>query len=147
MPTRRVLRGVLGNFLGTYSSRYSTYNGFWLFGFLIEKLDRMEIDLLAVVGNLSDSPQRLRAIELAVQRFTDQLNKHGLNSSSIRDARLVIERLPDDGSLPGHHFRGGYNLRFLASVTADNGKRFEKERSVFVAPHDPQRELASASTR
>jgi hypothetical protein len=107
----------------------------------------MEVDLLAGVGSLTDSPQRLRARELAVQRFTDQLSKHGLDSSSIRDARLVIERLPGDGSLPGHYFRAGYNLRFLASVTADNGKRFEQERFVFVPPHDPKRELASAFSR
>src|SRR4051812_2465968 len=113
MPTRRVLRAVLGNFLGTYTSRYSTYHGFWLFGFLVEKLDLMEIDLLANVRSLTDSPDRLRARELAAKRFADQLSKHGFDCSRIREARLVIDRLPDDRSVPGHHFRRGYNLRFL----------------------------------
>ena len=36
MPTRRVIKSVLHNFLGTYTSRYSDYNGYWLFGFMVE---------------------------------------------------------------------------------------------------------------
>jgi|SRR3954451_4363390 hypothetical protein len=147
MPTRRVVKGVLSGFLGTYTSRYSTYRGFWLFGFLVEHVDRMEVDLLNAGGSLNDSPQRTRARELAVQRFADQLSKHGFDRSLIRSAQLEIVRLPDDGSIQGQHFRGGYNLSFLATVTTDNGKRFEREQSVFVAPHDPQRELASAFAR
>jgi nicotinamidase-related amidase len=147
MPTRRVLRGVLDGFLGTYTSRYSAYRGFWLFGFLVEKLDSLEIDLLAADGIATDHPVRKTARDVAANRFADQLRKSGLKLSNVRNARLTMQRLPDDGSIPGHHFRGGYNIRFLAKVTADTGRQFERERIVFVAPHDPQRELASAYTR
>ncbi len=34
MATRRAINGVLGNFLGTYVSRYSDYDSYWLFGFI-----------------------------------------------------------------------------------------------------------------
>lgn len=147
MPTRRALRAVLGNFLGTYTSRYSAYRGFWLFGFLVERMQRIEINLLPNDSIAVEHPAFLRARELATGRFSDQLKKHGFEVSVISDAGLIVERLPDDGSLPGMHYRGGYNLHFTAFVTADTGKRFVKETSVFVAPHDPTIELASTFTR
>jgi hypothetical protein len=33
MVTPRAIRGMLRNFLGTYTSQYSDYKGYWLFGF------------------------------------------------------------------------------------------------------------------
>ena len=47
MTSRRVIPGVLHNFLGTFTSRYSDFNGYWIFGFLVEKMDSVRIDLLA----------------------------------------------------------------------------------------------------
>ena len=35
MPRRRTIKGVLDNFLGTYTSRYSDYDGYWLFGMVV----------------------------------------------------------------------------------------------------------------
>jgi hypothetical protein len=49
VATRRVLNSVLRGFLGSYSSRYSDFDGFWLFGFLVSDLALMEVDLLASV--------------------------------------------------------------------------------------------------
>ena len=46
MAKRRAIRGVLGNFLGTFTSRYSDYDGYWLFGFLVADLKDLRIDLL-----------------------------------------------------------------------------------------------------
>jgi hypothetical protein len=147
MPTRRVLKSVLTGFLGTYSSRYSEFHGYWLFGFIIKSLDRMEVDLLVPGDSDHGHPARLVARQLAAQRFYDQVTNHGLHLSMIRSAQLILERRPDDGSLPGQHSRGGYNLHFVASVTADNGKSFERRTAVFVAPHDPKFENAVAFPR
>ena len=47
MTSRRVIPGVLHNFLGTFTSRYSDFDGYWVFGFLIESMDRVRIDLLS----------------------------------------------------------------------------------------------------
>ncbi len=35
---RRIIKAVLDNFLGTYTSRYSDFHGYWLFGFLVKDL-------------------------------------------------------------------------------------------------------------
>ena len=70
MPTRRVLKAVLHNFLGAYVSRNSNYSGYWLFGFLISDLDRAEFDLLAAEANASGTPIST-ARELAASTFAD----------------------------------------------------------------------------
>ena len=144
MPSRRVLNGVLAGFLGTYTSRYSDFDGYWLFGFLVRELETAEFDLLAVGIDVAVSPLA-SARNLASRKFAEQLEKSRLDRSHIREARLVIERTPDDGSVPGQHFRGGFNLRFRATATMDNERRFTRETTVFVAPHDPQ--IESRSTR
>ena len=47
MTTRKAMKGVLDGFLGTYMSRYSHYEGYWLFGFLICDLPCLRVDLLS----------------------------------------------------------------------------------------------------
>jgi hypothetical protein len=46
MKPRRIIKGVLHNFLGTYTSRYSDYDGYWLFGMLVRDVEELSIDLL-----------------------------------------------------------------------------------------------------
>ena len=36
MATADVIKSVLRNFLETFASRYTDYDGYWLFGFLVE---------------------------------------------------------------------------------------------------------------
>jgi len=143
MPSRRALNGVLAGFLGTYVSRYSEFDGYWLFGFLVMELDTVEFDLLEMGEDRAESPLA-SARNLAAQKFAEQLAKSGLDRSRVREARLVIDRAPDDGSVPGQHFRGGFNLSFRAAAIADNERRFRRETKVFVAPHDPRLESQSA---
>jgi hypothetical protein len=50
----RKIRGVLHNFLATYSSRYSDYDGYWLFGVLAQESGHLQIDLV----NPDQDPQR-----------------------------------------------------------------------------------------
>jgi hypothetical protein len=45
MASLRAIKCALHNFLGTYSSRYSEYSGYWLFGFLVNDLTRIDFDL------------------------------------------------------------------------------------------------------
>ena len=93
MSTRRVIQSVLHNFLGTYTSRYSDFNGYWLFGFLVESLDCFEFDLFAADCNSPVAVDEF-ARQLAVARFADQLRKSMLERSRVREARLSIRRLP-----------------------------------------------------
>jgi hypothetical protein len=137
MPSSRVLRGVLCNFLGTYTSRYSDYNGYWLFGFLATRLEGAVLDLLAHVGKPRDLLESAHA--LAVREFADQLAKSGLDSSKVAHACLRIEQLAADRRSE----RSGWNDRFLVTATANTGRRFECEVITFIAPHDRRLELRS----
>jgi hypothetical protein len=94
MTTRRAIRGVLGNFLGAYTSRYSDFEGHWLFGFLIADLDELGIDLLRPPSGESATPLRA-AVRIAAVEFADQLQKAGLARQRIAEARLTIRKLPE----------------------------------------------------
>jgi hypothetical protein len=60
MASTRALRGVVGNLLAAYVSRYSSYQGYWVFGFLVQELDLLEFDLL---GTPQRGLTRLRSPE------------------------------------------------------------------------------------
>ena len=143
MTTQRAIRGVLGNFLGTYTSRYSDFDGYWLFGFLVDSLSDQEIDLLATACDGRKSPICF-AIESAAAKFEDQMRKAGLERSQVREASLSIRRLSEPlmGAVNGRP-SAGYNLSFKATAMMESGRRYESERIVFVAPHNPKFELRS----
>jgi hypothetical protein len=138
-----MLKSVLRGFLGTYASRYSDFDGYWLFGYIVGDLGSAEFDLLAEIGPEATEPGRA-ARTLAAVRFSQQLAKAGLAPSQIVSARLYVERLPGTatGAINGHPC-SGYRIRLLANATADTGRCFECERLIFVAPHNPRVECRS----
>lgn len=142
MPTRRIIKSVLHNFLGTYTSRYTDHNGFWLFGLVVDGLEEWEFDLL----NDSQSMDTIKsfAATIAAQRFLDQLSKAGLSRTVVRTATLTIKKLRDsvDGQVNSHLCKG-HVLEFRASATSDLGRDFRFEAHVFVAPHNPRFEHKS----
>ena len=75
MPTRRVIQGVLQNFLGTFISRYSDYGGYWLFGILADDLAGLCIDLLAAPIPSAVSDPMATTITLARAKFREQMQK------------------------------------------------------------------------
>jgi hypothetical protein len=144
MASQRVIRGVLGNFLGTYTSRYTDRDGYWLFGFAVSDLGTLTINLLAPDVN-SLSPLLSSTVDLAAMKFQDQLQKAGLVRSQVREASLTIEKslIPVAGSVNNHHCTG-YHVRFLAGVVMEGGKRYERQTIVFAAPHNANIERRSA---
>jgi len=134
---------VLGNFLGTYTSRYSDYRGYWLFGFLVADLDELRIDLLASPAAEADSPLGV-AVRSAAAKFANQVQKAGLVRPQIRDAWLTIRKLagPATGSVNGVPC-AGHNVSFSAGAVMDGGRRYEREQVLFVAPHNAEVELRS----
>ncbi len=144
MATRRVIKAVLGNFLGTYVSRHSDFDGYWLFGFIVADLGDLNVDLLQQEVIDLQSPISV-AISSAVAKFNDQRRKAGLAASNLRNASLTIQRLPSavSDSINGHHC-AGFKVRFLAEAVLVDGRHYEKERVLFVAAHNPNIELRSA---
>lgn len=145
MPTSRVMNSVLPNFLGTFTSRYSEFRGYWLFGFLVRDLREIEIDLLATSES---DPERAAdvAIATARSRFREQVVKAGLSVSRIEAARLTMCKLPGESEAPvnGRICRG-YHVKFVAEASTHGTTLYRAERAVFVAPHDPAVEQRSAA--
>jgi len=138
MPTRRRLRGVISGFLGTFASRYSDYQGYWLFGFLTSAPEVLTIDLLEAPDARHIEVALDYAIDLAKEKFADQIDKSGLPRSSAREATLSLERRP--GLLTragGEHVRRGHEMVLRVRILADTGRTFEGETTVFAAPHNP----------
>jgi hypothetical protein len=137
---------VLGGFLGTYTSRYSDYQGYWLFGFLVGHQSALTIDLLSRVesGPHEAGTAEAAARALAVSKFHEQLAKSGLPVDCVAAASLVLERIASASTSWSHPgARAGVPVRFRASVTTDTGRTFVSEATLFVAPHDPTLEQRS----
>lgn len=121
--SRRIIKSVLHNFLGTYTSRNSDFHGYWLFGFLVEDINQINVDLLGADRNQENTKSRFNrggalqrfvysffrhpypyyayrspiayAEWLAAQRFAEQICKAALPRSWFREARLEITRSAD----------------------------------------------------
>ena len=148
---------MLHNFLGTLTSRYSDWYGYWLFGFVVSDLERLDHDLLSpVAGSLDGTPlagsrddtplAHLRS--LATIKFQEQLSKARLDPIRIRKATLILERLPGRVEVQYNPYTdpyttSGYRMRFMVSAITDLGKVYECEEIVAVAPHDPIHEFQS----
>ncbi|MHB1033936.1 MAG: hypothetical protein ACYC35_06360 [Pirellulales bacterium] len=145
MANRQKMSSVLHNFLGTYTSRYSDYNGYWLFGMLVDHVDSLDVDLLHADKSSVENTPLAFAKRLAAEKFADQLGKAGLFKSSLREARLSITKSPvvTHGPVNGH-VCAGHEVRFAARAVSDRGKACERTTSVFVAPHDRRVEVRSA---
>ncbi|QIF03516.1 hypothetical protein [Roseimicrobium sp. ORNL1] len=142
MPSRRVIAGVLHNFLGTFTSRNSDFGGYWLFGFLVSEAEPHVFDLLGEAAVDEASPAAVFAHRLAAQQFAEQMAKVGLPRDRIREACVVITRtrigvINDCG-------RSCYELRFRADAVDDLSTAYERKVSILVAPHDPAIEGRSA---
>jgi hypothetical protein len=138
------ISSVLHDFLGTYTSRYSDLDGYWLFGMLVDQPDALGIDLLHAEGRSVGATPVAFATRLAAEKFTEQIEKAGLSISRLRDARLSIVKSPVVTlGLVNGHVRPGHDVRFAAKAISQLGKTYERATSVFVAPHDPRVEQRS----
>jgi len=142
MPTRRVMNKVLTNFLSSFTSRRTNFDGYWAFGFITDHLKALELDLLD--GNVPDGPAPLQyVLERAVDIFQDQASKAGLTAFMVKSATLsihLIDQPPTTQVIEGHE-RSGELYQCTATAEMDNGSRFQQEVGLFIAPHDPDLEM------
>jgi len=135
----------LHNFLGPYTSRYSDYDGYWLFGKFVSDLDHMSIDLLLLQqSSQSEGPIKV-ARRLAATKFHEQTRKAGLSMSCVAEATLTITKESDItvGKINGHTC-SGHRVTFFARAVSDQGKEYSCSRRVFIAVHNPRAERRSA---
>ena len=144
--TRRAIKGVLHNFLRTYTSRYSDYDGYWLFGLVAAQLGDVRVDLCAdpPAGRVLTPLAALT--EFARRKFREQLDKAGVPRRYIGEAELRVTR--SDASTHGPvngRWSDGHDFTFTVRAVSDRRTTFQDQVTVFVALHDAT--LESRSTR
>lgn len=139
MPTRRIVKSVLEGFLGTFTSRNSDLSGYWLYGQLPYDTVELDVDLMATPPN-ENTPEAV-ARRIAVRRFKEQLAKSGLDVVVVcaADLKTHMETEMVQG-WQGDHRSSGHMVEFVATAVTDNGRRYQRKRKVFVAPHEPTKE-------
>lgn len=143
MPGRRSINGVLCGFLGTYTSRYSDFDGYWVFGFLVAEVVDVKFNLLGDEAVSVASPLAF-AETFAKARLKEQMRKAALPFDWLAEASLEIMRstAPTRGQVNAV-VGAGFDVTFVARVVSDLGTVYRRTTSVFVAPHDPVREQQS----
>lgn len=143
MKIRRALTGVLGNFLDSFTSRYSDFDGYWLFGLLVEEANSVSFDLLRPEGNRT-SPILNSASRTARAKFAELLEKARVPAEFVSSAEVGLTKLmPPRNGMAGGRCRHGYRVVVSAEAVSDLGKRYVSKRVIFVAPHDPSVEHRS----
>ena len=144
MARSRAIAGALNGFLGTFTSRYSDYDGYWIFGFLVSGSDELTIDLAfqppkeAAKGPFSHSHR------LAIDKFKEQVEKAGLEER-LAAAQLTISRQPERRTgLVNGRACDGHDVLVRVVARMDTGRDYQRERTLFVAAHDQSIELRSA---
>src|SRR5690349_19833517 len=92
MKIRRQITGVLCGLLDTYGSRYSDYDGYWIFGLLAREADVFLFDLLREEPAPRFSPVALYANRLARLKFQQQLEQAHIPLVCVSEAKLLIRK-------------------------------------------------------
>ena len=145
MPRRRCIKGILCGFLGHFASRYSDYEGYWLFGLLITDHAETTIDLLGSTAASAGAGPLAAASRLAKVAFREQVAELGLEISRVREAHVGLVR--SSTTARGHvngRMTDGYDLTLIATAVSDLGTAYQSTTSIFVAPHNPEVEQRSA---
>jgi len=172
MARRNMVLGALRNFLGTFTSRNSDADGYWIFGQVVGKAESLEIDLLqpakarsakaegsqpTVVARLLTALRIVRPTsrtaqsqleELATRLFSEQIARAGAQLNTIQSAVLQVSRL---GSVVtrsvGDKIRSGHEVQVRVLAVDGAGRQFDCKQMIFVAPHDARLERRSARGR
>jgi hypothetical protein len=138
MTRRRSLRGALHNYLGTLTSRYSDFDGYWILGLIVGDLgETTTIDLLSDSG-LDIEPTPLAAFtRLAREKFREQIARQRIPVSFVRSAAVEIAKpATRTERYVNGHVTAGYGVTFSARAESDLHTIYVSRASVFVAPHD-----------
>jgi hypothetical protein len=144
MKIRRQITGALCGLLDTYGSRYSDYDGYWIFGLLAREADSISFDLLREDSASGSSPVVVVARQLARMKFQEQLQRAHIPAEYVSEAKLTIRKIGDSrvGPVNGH-ITEGHQVSLVAEAVSDLGKKYRGEKFIFVAPHDPSFECRS----
>ncbi|MDR3406547.1 MAG: hypothetical protein P4L99_28945 [Chthoniobacter sp.] len=146
MKNVKAIKGALNNFVATYTSRNADYDGYWLFGLLVEDLTELKFDLLKEAKDLPHPTPSQFAEILAAKQFRHQMQSAGVSVARITEALLEITKSSDATSVMiGDRAYTSHLIHVCAQAKSNHGRLFKAETSVFAAPHSFF--LESRSTR
>jgi hypothetical protein len=129
---------VLHNYLGTLTSRYSDFDGYWILGLIVDDLgETTTIDLLDH-SRLDTEPTPLATFaRLARGKFREQIARQRVPCSFVSSAAVEITKpaTRTEGHVNGH-VTAGYAVTFSARAESDLHTIYTSAISVFVAPHN-----------
>lgn len=142
MASRKLINSVLLGFLGTYTSRYSEFEGYFLFGFIVDSFSDITIDLLNFTSSAKETSPYYKMNSLAVEKFREQLDKAKLPFSMVKSATLSVRKGASCEDLLYTKIKpmmvSGFDFTFTARAVSDTGRIYEKRVTIFVAPHNPK---------
>ncbi|MEM7246244.1 MAG: hypothetical protein AAF533_12925 [Acidobacteriota bacterium] len=143
MTTRRAIKGVLHDFLGSFTSRNSDYRGYWLLGQLLPEPEQRELDLIGRPTGGGGAWGFAR--DLALRLFQEQVLATGLGLEDVDAATLEWCRGDGVMSLSKKNPRViGYRVRLRVRATMVGGRCFERHVTLdYVSPRDPRRDRRS----
>lgn len=146
MKTRRRITGVLCSLLDSFGSRYSDFDGYWIFGLLLRESETFSIPLISTDYIGSDLPVLKKAKAISRHILREQMQKAHIPIECISDAILRIRKLEDGRSgLVNGRVTEGFLVSVSADAISDYGKNYRAEKFLFVAPHNSA--LEARSTR
>lgn len=152
MPTRRVLKAVIDNFLSKVVSRNADLDGYWALGRMLRAMKASgalgtSIELVSeddapvpgsVFARLPAASPMLR------QMFSDQIRRQRLPQEWVRSARLHLDFGPETrlethalGEQGGEISLTAHRCRIALSCTDELGRVWSAEEEVWVWPTEP----------
>lgn len=137
MPRRKALKGVMHSFLRSFTSRYSDYDGYWIFGLVTCELNKLTINLMDV-ENTTNNEVVLFPAQLGQREFKEQTDKAKLPMHFVRQAQMNVSQstATTKGFVAGH-LCTGHIYTFSIQVISDLGRPFRATTHKFIAPHNP----------
>lgn len=141
----RALKSVLHNFLGSFTSRYTDYNGYSFWGFVLPYLDFYEIDLLKRNKNYTENILLNEFSDLANRIFLDQLGKHRIETYEILKAKLIFTIVDSSQTIDVNgYLTNASTIKVYAEAQTGLYRIYDKTMYITVAKHNPEIEFKSA---
>lgn len=144
MKRSQSITGVIHNFLGAYTSRYSDFKGYWAFGMIVDDLFVTEIDLLDTRSENVQKNVGEYVLSRAQNTFKDQMSKAGILHNTIERAILQIRRCNTKTGFINNTKKNGWIVDFTAEVVTKKNLQYRDSKMLFIAPHDSRNEFRSA---
>jgi len=140
-----IIKSIIDGYHGAFTSRNADYRGYWIFGFIVNELEGLEIDLLLPYPKPTKAISPMEAIEaLARYRFQSIVYRHDFQIELIKEAiteNQVTQKSQYITSLKEGVLRPARGVHFKTSIVTMSGKRYNTQTIKYIRPHSPRMEL------